>query len=142
MKASHRGASEFVRYLLVGLLNTVSGYILFAAANFALRKLGPYSYLPAAVLSNIVAITIAFLAYKWFVFKTRGNYFSEWIRCLSVYSTGIIASLILLPVAVTLVRRCVDRPENAPYIAAAIIISVTAAFTYFGHKNISFRKPA
>ena len=40
-------------------------------------------------LANLIAITVAFLGYKWFVFRTRGNYLVEWIRCFGVYGSSM-----------------------------------------------------
>ena len=90
------------RYLLVGGFNTVFGYSLFAVLNFGLQGIGSYSYMLASLLSNLIAITVAFLGYKWFVFRTRGNYLKEWIRCVAVYSTGMLLTLAALPVLVPL----------------------------------------
>ena len=33
----------------------------------------------AVVPSTVINITVAFLGYKWFVFKTKGNYLREWM---------------------------------------------------------------
>ena len=60
----------------------------------------PHSYIWASVLSSLLNITVAYLGYKWFVFKTKGNYLREWMRCVAVYSGGIIFALLALPVLV------------------------------------------
>src|SRR5664280_2425738 len=126
-------------YLLVGAFNTVFGYSLFAVLNFCLQGIGSYNYMLASLLSNLIAITVAFLGYKWFVFRTRGNYLKEWIRCVGVYSTGMLLTLAGLPVLVPLLRRVlVQRPQAAPYVAAAIMAVITIIASFFGHKHISF----
>ena len=127
------------RYLMVGAFNTVFGYGLFAAFNYALRNVGSYSYMLASLLSNLIAITVAFLGYKWFVFKTKGNYVQEWIRCLGVYGGGMLLTLAGLPILVPLLRRAlVGRPQAAPYLAAGIMAVVVVIVSFFGHKHISF----
>jgi putative flippase GtrA len=74
----------------------------------------------ASLLSNLIAITVAFLGHKGFVFKTKGNYLKEWIRCVAVYSSGMLLTLAGLPILVPLLRRfLVQRPQAAPYVAAA-----------------------
>src|SRR5581483_6530194 len=88
---------QVARYILVGAFNTGFGYGLFVALNYVFRRLGVYGSEIASLLSNIIAITVAFLGYKWFVFRTRGNYLREWLRCISVYGTSMIFSLIMLP---------------------------------------------
>jgi putative flippase GtrA len=135
-----RPLSQFLRYILVGGFNTAFGYGLFALLNWAFRGLGSYSYMYAAVLANLIAITVAFLGYKWFVFRTRGNYLIEWIRCLGVYGSSMLINLAGLPILVPIFRHHLQRPEHAPYFAAAILAVVTVLFSFVGHKNISFRQ--
>jgi putative flippase GtrA len=131
---------QFARYLLVGGFNTVFGYGSFALLNWSLRDLGSFSYMYAAVLANLIAITVAFLGYKWFVFKTRGNYLIEWIRCLGVYGTSMLIGLAGLPILVTILRPHLRNRELASYLAAAIMTAVTVIFSFLGHKNVSFRR--
>jgi putative flippase GtrA len=138
--SSDKSSSQFIRYLLVGGFNTVFGYSLFALLNWSFTGLGSYSYMYAAVLSNLVAITVAFLGYKWFVFRTRGNYLIEWVRCVGVYSSSMAIGLVGLPILVPIVRGHLQHPAGAPYVAAAILSVITVIFSFLGHKNISFRQ--
>ncbi len=137
---SHKPVKQFVRYILVGGFNTVFGYSDFALLTWSFRGLGSYSYMYAAVLANFIAITAAFLGYKWFVFRTRGNYLIEWIRCFGVYGTSALIGLAGLPILVPILRHVLHRPEQAPYIAGALLMIVTVLFSFFGHKNFSFRQ--
>lgn len=132
---------QFVRYLLVGGFNTIFGYSLFALLNWLFTdRLGPYSYMYASFLAGLISITVAFLGYKWFVFRTKGNYLVEWLRCLGVYGSSMIIGLVGLPVLVPILRQYLHRPQFASYIAAAIMTVVTVLFSFVGHKNISFRQ--
>ncbi len=135
---SHKSFGQFARYIVVGGFNTVFGYGLFAVLTWAFKGLGPYNYMYAAILGNFIAISVAFLGYKWFVFRTRGNYLIEWIRCFGVYGTSALIGLAGLPVLVPILRHVLDRPEHAPYIAGAILVPVTMLFSFFGHKTFSF----
>lgn len=137
---SHKTLLQLTRYLLVGGFNTVFGYGLFALLNWSFTGLGSYSYMYAAVLSNLIAITAAFLGYKWFVFRTRGNYLIEWIRCMGVYGSSMLIGLAGLSILVPILRSNMHNPELAPYIAAAIMTVVTVIVSFLGHKNISFRQ--
>ncbi|MGB7168900.1 MAG: GtrA family protein [Acidobacteriaceae bacterium] len=136
---THRSASEFLRFLLVGGFNTLFGYGVFALLNWSLRRL-PAGYLLAALLANLIAITVAFLGYKWFVFRTRGHYLREWLRCEGVYGTSMVIGLAGMAILVPVLRRHMERPQAAAYVAMALMTSVTVAFSFFGHKNISFRQ--
>ena len=129
-----------MRYLLVGGFNTVFGYGLFAFLNWWFTGLGSYGYLYASILASLISITVAFLGYKWFVFRTRGNYLIEWIRCVGVYGSSMLIGLAGLSVLVPILRKSLHRPELAPYIAGAIMTAVTVIISFLGHKNISFRR--
>jgi putative flippase GtrA len=127
------------RYLLVGMWNTLFGYACFAFFTAILEKSVPHSYMLGGVLANIVSITVAFLGYKWFVFKTKGNYLREWIRCVGVYSGSILLGLVLLPITVLTIRHNFGYQREAPYIAGALLTGSTVIMSFFGHKHISFR---
>jgi putative flippase GtrA len=131
---------QIARYILIGAFNTGFGYGLFVALNYLFRRLGVYGSEIASLLSNIIAITVAFLGYKWFVFRTHGNYLREWLRCISVYGTSMIFSLIMLPPLTLLLRRWFGPTQTASNLAAAILTFVTVVASYFGHKHFSFRR--
>jgi putative flippase GtrA len=138
--ARHIPPGELFRYLLVGAWNTLFGYTCFFLIYWALTRTGlPYSYIAASLAANLIAITIAFLGYKWFVFRTKGNYLKEWLRCLAVYSGAMILSAAALPPLVGLIRHTTRYQVQAPYIAGAVVVIFTVISSFFGHKHISFR---
>ena len=137
---AQKSVGQFVRFIVVGGFNTVFGYGLFALLTWFFRGLGSYNYMYAAVLANVIAISVAFLGYKWFVFRTRGNYLIEWIRCFGVYGSSALIGLAGLPILVPILRHVLHRPEKAPYIAGALLMIVTVLFSFFGHKNFSFKQ--
>ena len=130
---------QFLRYLFVGLWNTLFGYACFALFTRLLDNVVPQSYLAGSALASMVSITVAFLGYKWFVFRTKGNYLREWIRCVGVYSGSIVLGLVLLPIIVFTIRHKFGYQKEAPYIAGALLTGITVILSYFGHKHISFR---
>jgi putative flippase GtrA len=136
---THRSARQFARFLAVGGFNTLFGYGLFALLNWSLTPV-PYGYLWATILANLIAITVAFLGYKWFVFRTRGNYLREWLRCVGVYGTSTLIGLAGMAILVPILRRHMAKPQMASYAAAALMLVVTVCFSFVGHKNISFRQ--
>jgi putative flippase GtrA len=131
---------QVVRYLLVGGFNTCFGYGLFVLFNYLFRRIGLYGSEIASLLANVIAITVAFLGYKWFVFRTHGNYLREWLRCLSVYGSSMLFSLVMLPPLTLLLRRRFGPSQMASDVAAAILIAITVVASYFGHKHFSFRR--
>jgi putative flippase GtrA len=141
----HVPPGQLGRYLVVGIWNTAFGYGTYAAFTALLYRYGKDSYLAAMVLSSLINITVAFLGYKWFVFKTKGNYLREWFRCLSVYGGSMLISFVTLPSLVFALRKWFGYERGAPYLAGAILTGATVVISFFGHKHISFRqskKPA
>lgn len=138
---SHIPPGQFARYLVVGLWNTGFGYGVFALLTALLNPVVAHSYMWALAVSSLINITVAYLGYKWFVFKTRGNYLREWARCVMVYGSGILMGLIVLPILVFLIRHNTRFEAQAPYIAGAILTAFTVIYSFLGHKKFSFRSP-
>lgn len=149
---SHIPPGQFLKYLCVGAFNTLFGYSTFAVINYVLHRHGvPTSYLFAYAISNIINITVAFFGYKLFVFQTRGDYLSEWLKAMAVYWSGIIPALLLLPILVrifnsalpsqiALLHHTYSRTDAAPYVANAVLLGVGIVYSFLGHKNVTFRR--
>src|ERR1700730_9733794 len=70
---------QFVRYLCVGVFNTFFGYFSFAVILTLLNAALPSRFLYltvilASMLPVPLNITVSYLTYKFFVFRTKGNY--------------------------------------------------------------------
>jgi putative flippase GtrA len=138
----HIPPRQFGRYLAVGTWNTLFGYGSYAALTALLDPLFAHSYILAGVMSCLLNITVAFLGYKWFVFKTKGNYLREWARCVAVYSGGILLGTILLPILVNALRIGTALSRSAPYVAGALLTVANVIYSFFAHKRFSFRNAA
>jgi putative flippase GtrA len=126
------------RFFLVGIWNTIFGYLAFVGLDILLTFLFPkryLAYMSAAVLSNILAIINAFIFHKYITFKSqvRGKaIIIEFARFFSTYLFSMILGLILLPFFVEVLG--ID-----PKISGALLIPVTVVVSYFGHSRFSFR---
>ena len=94
-------AGQFVRYLGVGIFNTIFGYISFVVVLTLLNAILPahllyLTVILASILSTPLNITVAYFGYKFLVFRTKGNYLGEWLKCFAVYGTGMIPGLVAL----------------------------------------------
>jgi putative flippase GtrA len=130
---------RFVMYLLVGGFNTAFAYGMYALITYLLAGVIPASYLAGSLLSSLLNITVSYFGYKWFVFKTRGNYLLEWTRCIVVYSGAIGLGLVMLPPAVFLIQCLTGNPRSAPYVAGALVLGGQAVISFVGHRNFTFR---
>jgi putative flippase GtrA len=139
---SHIPPEQFARYLLVGFGNTLFGYGDYALLTAVLEPVVPHSYILASIIAAPLNITVAYLGYKWFVFKTHGNYLREWTRCILVYGSSMLIGILLLPLVVYLVRLTTGLDRSAPYIAGALLMGFGVIYSFLGHKNFSFRPRA
>ena len=131
---------QVVRYVLVGGCNTLFGWLAYAGLTALFTRLTSfYPYVFASVLTSVINITASFLGYKWFVFKTRGNYLREWSKAMAVYTTSILITTFSLPLIVGFLRHATPFHNAAPYIAGAITSAAGVTMSFFGHKHFSFR---
>jgi putative flippase GtrA len=135
-----RRAFEVVRYLIVGGWNTAFGYGVFAALTYLFTGVIPYPYMVANAVASVLSITVAFLGYKLFVFKTKGNYLREYLRTWVVYGASTLSGLALLPVMVMLVGLVIKNAAIVPYVAQAVLTPIVVASSFLGHKKYSFRR--
>jgi putative flippase GtrA len=166
---------QFARYLCVGVFNTIFGYIAFAIALTLLNAALPARLLYltvifASIVSNPLAITVAYFGYKFFVFRTKGNYLAEWLRCFAVYGTSMIPGLLALSALTRFLQSAIHRhavwlhlqlsdveshltghtlavvqhtatgKAMAGYIAGAVVIAFSTVYSFIGHKKITFRQ--
>ncbi len=131
IKKLYQRHQEKINYLAVGAWNTLFGYVFFALLYFLFGK--TLHYLVLLVLANIVSITNSYLGYKFFVFKTKGNYLREYLRVYMVYGVAMLINLALLPLVV-------EGLKINPVPAQGFLVFVNVIFSYFGHKKISFRR--
>jgi putative flippase GtrA len=135
---------QFARYLGVGVWNSLFGIGSYALLLYVLGRMLPPRYLlltvdVASVLATPLNITMAYFCYKIFVFKTRGNYRAEWLRCFAVYGAGMIPGLIVLPVLTRALQAVPVLHRGAAYYAGVLLIGVTTIFSFLGHRKVTFR---
>jgi putative flippase GtrA len=138
---------ELLRYLCVGVFNTLFGYGTFALALFLLNHSVPQRYLyltvvAASLISTPINITVAYFGYKLFVFKTHGNYLREWLKAFGVYGVGMLPGLLVLSGLTRLLQSLLHHKgydDYAGYLAGAIVTGFTTIISFLGHKNITFK---
>jgi putative flippase GtrA len=127
-----------VRFVLVGLWNTIFGYLAFVGLDYLFNLFfSPryVAYMSAAVLANIIAILNAYIFHKFVTFRSplRGlAIIPEFVRFFSMYLFSFFLGLVLLPVFVEIFHL-------DPKIAGALLIPITVIISYLGHSRFSFR---
>ena len=141
---SHIPSGQLMRYLLVGAWNTLFGYgCFFLFVRLFLRLIPSQPSLAASaasVIATVVNITVSFVGYKLFVFRTKGNFLREYARSFLVYLPSLLLSAVAIAPLTAVLRRAVPtHVQQAPYIAGALLAFFTVVISFFGHKHISFR---
>lgn len=138
-------AGEVIRFLLVGVSNTIISLAIYSGFVILFGYLFPHRGKPliadfASITSKPIAITVAFLCYKHFVFRTHGNYLKEWLRCFAVYGISTPAELLILPLATTVFLHFSLARPYAPFLAGIVNSVIIATYSYFAHKKFSFKR--
>ena len=124
-----RAHEEKVRYLIVGGWNTVFGFMAFVGLYYFLGEI--FHYISILTISYVASISNAYVFYKIFVFKTKGNYLKEYLRFYLVYGLVYAMNILLLPLFVEILKINI-------IIAQGIILFFTVVISYTGHKYYSF----
>jgi putative flippase GtrA len=136
---------EVVRFLIVGACNTLFSILLQAAFGILFTALWPHASQSYVAIAAVIAatpfgVTFSFLGFKHFVFRTKGNYLKEWIRCFAVYGPTIPAAILIVGVA-TRLYEATPLPQHFAKDAAFVTNSaLIAVYSYLGHKKFSFRR--
>jgi putative flippase GtrA len=138
-------SGEVIRFLMVGGFNTAFSLALYSGCVIVFGRLLPTHGKPliadiAFIVSTPICITVAFLCYKHFVFRTKGNYLKEWLRCFAVYSVSFPMGLVILPAATQLFQRSALTHPYAPFLAGIVNSILIACYSYFAHKKFSFKR--
>jgi putative flippase GtrA len=123
--------SQKIRYLLAGGWNTLFGYLVGVGLYQILHAHTQTLYI--ALLANTICISMSFLTYKLFVFRTSGRWLEEYLKSWTVYSGAALISSLLLWVFVDLLSISI-------YIAQALVIISTVVISYTGHSRFTFKK--
>jgi putative flippase GtrA len=137
--------AEVIHFLLVGGFNTAFSIALAYAFIHPVEYFFPRLPLAAATtIANYVAlpinITVAFLGYKWFVFRTHGNYLKEWLKCFAVYGVSLPFPSIVIPLATALFLHLSMAKRPASLLALVVNSGAIACYSYFAHKKFSFKR--
>lgn len=136
---------EVIRFLMVGGGNTLFSIALQAAFGALFAKLYPHAVQSWIAIAAVIAatpfgVTFSFFGFKHFVFRTKGNYLKEWLRCFAVYGPTIPAAILIVGVA-TRLYEMTSLPHHLAKDAAFVTNSaIIAVYSYLGHKKFSFKR--
>jgi putative flippase GtrA len=130
MKLINFFGEQKIRYLLAGVWNTIFGYTL---GVFAYLWLSDHIHIIfISILANIIAITMSFLSYKLFVFKTSGEWLIEYLKIYLVYGgTALIGTFLLW--------GFVDYFKISIWISQGLVLGLLFIISFILNKNFTFK---
>lgn len=122
--------AKLIRFLIAGAWNTGIGYIVGVLVYKTFEHILPV--LIIGLISNVITITLAFLVYKLFVFKAKGNWWRQFYRNILLNLVNAAIGTILLYVILK------NTPFNI-YIAQALVVIINAFTSLVVHQVYTFK---
>lgn len=121
---------EKLRFLFIGGFNAGVSYTIYAIYCLIF---GDSSYQIALSVSWILSSIISFSSQKFFVFRSKGNWVKEYLKCCGTWFFGYFINAGLLEALVKFAHQNI-------YVAQIIATGLTAIFTYIMFKKFAFKK--
>jgi putative flippase GtrA len=149
IKALYETHGEKVRYLVVGVGNTIVGYGLFVAllailgvplralsgsAAGPLDWLGRHYYLAVQWAAWVLMVPISTTTLKDLAFRSGGRWLPQVGRAYLVYAPAQVVSSATLWLAVQVMRL-------SPQVGQLFAVAFATVLSYLGHKYFTFREP-
>ena len=122
--------SQKLRFLLAGGWNTAFGYACAVGLYYHFSEY--FGVIGIGILSNIMSITMSFVTYKVFVFKTRGGWAKEYLRTYLVYGISSLIGILILYIGV----ECLRFPFWLVQGVAVILVTI---ISYQSHSRFTFK---
>jgi putative flippase GtrA len=120
---------QSIRFLLVGILNTVVGYSVY----YICLVLLDFNYVGSLTIAHIIGVVHSYIWNNKWTFKVTSIDIKSIYRFCSVYLISFLVNLIILSLLVQLggVNKLISQ---------AVALFITTLISYFGHKYWSFNK--
>lgn len=119
-----------VRFLIVGVWNTLFGLLVFSLADVTIGRVA--GYLASVSVMFALAVPQAHLAQRVWVWRSHAPYLAELFRFSWVFVVAYVVNVVLLAFAVEVL--------DAPTLPSQIVISgLIAVSTYVIHRTWTFR---
>lgn len=132
MKQYWFNLSDKIRFLIVGGFNAGVSYLIYSAFCIIL---GERAYQIALALAWIISSVVSFTTQKFFVFRAKGNWMKEYLKCCTTWVFSYMINAGLLEIIVKVLHINV-------FIAQIIATLSAAVFTYILFKKFAFRAKA
>lgn len=127
------GHKKKFRFLVAGMVNTSVGLVTYPLLYLILEPMG-MGYISVLLIAQVICITFSFWTNKYYVFKSKGDLRSEYVKFFSFHGIFFLINLIALPVLVELIHL-------NPMIAQTIFSIFIIVTSYFWHNAVTFKTP-
>lgn len=137
--------NEKLRFLLVGGFNTSTSFVIYYILLFFTSGREQLSLF----LMNLININISITTMRYYVFRSHGNFWQEYVKAFSSYIVLYFINVALLAFFVHIVHITENLPEDSFWlvipnlnkaVAQICCICIITFITFFVHKYFSFRK--
>jgi putative flippase GtrA len=122
--------SEGVRFVLVGGVNSVFGFLVFAGLQATLGL--HVHYLVVLAVAQVIAVFEAYVMQRWLVFRAVGRWWRDLVRFAMVYTGALVANFVALPFLVEVLHVPVTPAQG-------IVMVATALGSFLVHRSFTFR---
>lgn len=116
-------------YLLAGGWNTLFGFFVMIWLYTLMSNFLHVAVI--ATIANVLSITMSFLTYRYFVFKSKNVWWAEYLKCYVIYGALAAFSIVMTSILV-------DYFELRIWISQLITVPTTIIVSYVGHKHFTF----
>ena len=118
--------SRFLKFIFVGVLNTLVGY-----GTYAILIFFGFDYIISSTISTIVGVINSFVLNRKITFSDKKINKKTPLKFISVYLVSYFIGLFNLSILI-------KKLGFDPYFAGLINLFITTLISWFGHKYFSF----
>ena len=121
---------RIVRFLIIGCVNAAISYLIYI---IAILLLGNEQYQLCVILQWTISSVLSYFNQKFFVFKTKGNFLKEYLKCCSTWGGSYFLNAVFIEL---LVRYLIKNVFVAQFVSIALVSAVTyCLFKWFAFRN-------
>ena len=121
--------APYLRFLNVGFVNLLFMYGIGIFLDFVLKNTLPTFLI--ALLISIFYVTFSFAMRKIFIYKTKGDWIKEYLRCYAFYSVSIVVSVLVLWILIDAFSFAFWSAQALSILVSTLFYSLTSRYFAF-----------
>ncbi len=118
------------KFLLVGGLNTLLGYLLSVGVHALLEA--QIHIVLIGIINAVLCINLSFITNRVWVFESVAPWLPEYLRIYAVNALAMLANVVLIWLAV-------DVADMPFWLAQGMITTILTIYMYFAHTHFTFK---